>query len=81
MKNKTRQRMQPKLGRIDIDYQKLHDAFFKYQTKPQMSIQGDIYYEGKEFEANFHAKRPGELSDELKSALNMVKIIIFIVLT
>ena len=42
--------MRPKLGKIDIDYQKLHDAFFKWQTKPRMTMHGDLYYEGKEFE-------------------------------
>ena len=29
-----REKVRPKLGKIDIDYQKLHDAFFKWQTKP-----------------------------------------------
>ena len=45
-----RQRVRPKLGKIDIDYQKLHDAFFRYQTKPKMSRHGDIYYEVSLFE-------------------------------
>ena len=45
LKAKMRQRVRPKLGKIDIDYQKLHDAFFRYQTKPKMSRHGDIYYE------------------------------------
>ena len=45
MKTKMRQRVRPKLGKIDIDYQKLHDAFFRYQTKPKMTRHGDIYYE------------------------------------
>ena len=31
--------------------QVLHDAFFKHQTKPNFSGMGDLYYEGKEFEA------------------------------
>lgn len=30
LKAKMRERTRPKLGKIDIDYQKLHDAFFKY---------------------------------------------------
>jgi splicing factor 3B subunit 2 len=30
------------MGKIDIDYQKLHDAFFKYQTKPKMSEFGEL---------------------------------------
>lgn len=29
LKAKMRERSRPKLGKIDIDYQKLHDAFFK----------------------------------------------------
>jgi len=66
-----RQRMQPKLGKIDIDYQVLHDAFFRYQTKPHMSGHGELYYEGKEFEVVTKEKRPGELSDELIRALGM----------
>ncbi len=41
LKQKTRERVQPKMGKIDIDYQKLHDAFFKYQSKPPMSRFGD----------------------------------------
>jgi len=45
-----REKVRPKLGKIDIDYQKLHDAFFKWQTKPKLSSHGDLYYEGKEFE-------------------------------
>ncbi|MED6200287.1 hypothetical protein PIB30_083586 [Stylosanthes scabra] len=42
--------MQPKMGKMDIDYQLLHDAFFKYQTKPKLTSLGDLYHEGKEFE-------------------------------
>lgn len=40
-----REKVRPKMGKIDIDYQKLHDAFFRYQTKPSMGIHGDLYYE------------------------------------
>lgn len=32
-----------KMGKLDIDYQKLHDAFFKYQTKPYCSSHGEMY--------------------------------------
>lgn len=49
-KQKARDRMQPRMGKIDIDYQVLHDAFFKYQTKPKLVGHGDLYYEGKENE-------------------------------
>lgn len=38
--------MNPRLGKIDIDYQVLHDAFFKYQLKSNLTVFGDIYYEG-----------------------------------
>ncbi|XP_050870436.1 uncharacterized protein LOC127073307 isoform X2 [Lathyrus oleraceus] len=50
LKQKQRERMQPKMGKMDIDYQVLHDAFFKYQTKPKLTSFGELYHEGKEFE-------------------------------
>jgi splicing factor 3B subunit 2 len=28
------------MGRMDVDYQVLHDAFFKWQTKPPLSGPG-----------------------------------------
>jgi len=59
------------MGKMDIDYQVLHDAFFKYQTKPKLTIHGDLYYEGKEFEVKLKEKVPGQLSSELKKALGM----------
>uniref|UniRef100_A0A8D9AEZ4 Splicing factor 3B subunit 2 n=1 Tax=Cacopsylla melanoneura TaxID=428564 RepID=A0A8D9AEZ4_9HEMI len=71
LKSKMRERVRPKLGKIDIDYQKLHDAFFKWQTKPKLSIHGDLYYEGKEFETKLKEKKPGDLSAELRTALGM----------
>ena len=42
LKTKTRERLQPKMGKLDIDYQKLHDAFFRWQTKPKMSRHGEM---------------------------------------
>ncbi|KAL4138517.1 hypothetical protein PRIC2_002022 [Phytophthora ramorum] len=72
-KQRARDRMQPKMGRVDIDYQVLHDAFFRFQTKPRLTQLGDLYYEGKEFEVKLKAKVPGQLSDELKAALGMVE--------
>jgi splicing factor 3B subunit 2 len=71
MKQKMRERVRPKMGKIDIDYQKLHDAFFRWQIKPKMTIHGDLYYEGKEFETRLKEKKPGNLSDELRTALGM----------
>ena len=71
LKQKQRERVQGKTGKLDIDYQKLYDAFFKFQTKPELTRYGEVYYEGKEFETNLRHLRPGEISDELKEALNM----------
>jgi splicing factor 3B subunit 2 len=71
LKQKQRERVQGKTGKLDIDYAKLYDAFFKFQTKPELTRYGEIYYEGKEYETNLRHLRPGELSDELKEALNM----------
>ncbi|RNA12569.1 Splicing factor 3B subunit 2 [Brachionus plicatilis] len=71
LKQKMKEKVRPKVGRIDIDYQKLHDAFFKWQTKPKMTIHGDLYYEGKELEAKLKEKKPGNLTDELRVALGM----------
>lgn len=74
MKTKMREKVRPKMGKIDIDYQKLHDAFFRYQTKPRMTLHGDLYYEGKEFETRLKEKKPGDLSDDLRNALGMPAI-------
>ncbi|KAJ5580908.1 hypothetical protein N7450_007209 [Penicillium hetheringtonii] len=71
LKQKQRERVQPKMGKLDIDYQKLYEAFFRFQTKPELTRYGEIYYEGKEYETNLKHLHPGELSDELKEALNM----------
>jgi hypothetical protein len=49
-KQKARDKMQVKMGRMDIDYQVLHDAFFRHQTKPPLTGHGNLYYEGKELE-------------------------------
>jgi len=71
LKQKQRDRMQPKMGRMDIDYQKLHDAFFKFQVKPPLSRFGEVYFEGKELEAKTMNFKPGIMSEELKEALGM----------
>lgn len=71
LKQRQRERVAPKMGKLDIDYQKLYEAFFRRQTKPQLTRYGEVYYEGKEYETNLRHLRPGELSDELKEALNM----------
>ncbi|GLC45024.1 hypothetical protein PLESTB_001460500 [Pleodorina starrii] len=71
MKQKQRERMAPKMGRMDIDYQVLHDAFFKHQKPPPLTGVGELYYEGKEFEARITHCRPGDLSEALQGALGM----------
>ncbi|KAF2878325.1 splicing factor 3b [Massariosphaeria phaeospora] len=71
LKQKQRERVQGKMGKLDIDYSKLYDAFFRRQTKPEMTGYGEVYYEGKEYETNVVHLRPGELSDDLKEALAM----------
>ena len=42
LKAKTRKMVQPKMGKVDIDYQKLHDVFFKFQTKTPVTGLGEI---------------------------------------
>lgn len=71
LKGKLREKTRPKMGKIDIDYQKLHDAFFRWQTKPKMTLHGDLYFEGKEFETTKIDRKPGDLSEELRVALGM----------
>lgn len=71
MRQKQRERVQGKLGKLDIDYAKLYDAFFRRQTKPELTKYGEVYYEGKEFETNLVNLKPGELSEELREALGM----------
>lgn len=71
LKQRSRERVQPKMGKLDIDYQKLYEAFFRHQTKPTLTRFGEVYYEGKEYETSLKHLKPGELSDELKDALGM----------
>lgn len=72
MKSKARSNMSGKTGVMDIDYQVLYNAFFKYQKKPKnLTIHGDIYWEMKEYEVQMKDKKPGVLSEELKTALGM----------
>merc|ERR1711962_144482 len=56
---------------MDVDYQTLYDAFFKYAKKPEMSKFGPLYYEGKEQEMRYAKYKPGIMSDKLKYALGL----------
>ena len=49
---------------MDIDYQVLHDAFFKHQMKPSLTIHGDVYYENKENEMKMKIYKPGRISKD-----------------
>jgi len=44
-KQKARAASRPKMSKMDIDYQVLHDAFFRFQTKPKLTSHGELYYE------------------------------------
>lgn len=83
-KQKNRSRVAPKMGAMDVDYRTLHDAFFKYQTKPANLTQfGDLYFEGKELQVDLHKhnQRGGlrgnnghhQLSEKLRAALGMTQ--------
>jgi len=67
----ARDRVAPKMGVMDIDFQVLHDAFFKYQTKPTLKAHGEIYYEGMEHQLDTGKFKPGALSSALRKALGM----------
>ncbi|KAM0328474.1 hypothetical protein ACHAQA_004881 [Verticillium albo-atrum] len=71
LKQKQRERVAPKMGKLDIDYQRLYDAFFRFQTKPELTRFGEVYYEGKESEVDFQHFRPGDLSEASKEALGI----------
>ncbi|KAK9778968.1 putative PSP proline-rich domain-containing protein [Seiridium cardinale] len=71
LKQKQRERVSGKLGKLDIDYQKLYDAFFRFQEKPTLTRFGEVYYEGKEYETDLRHLRPGEMSDTLKESLSI----------
>ena len=74
-KQKQREKIRPRMGKVSLDLQELHDAFFIHQTKPEnMSIHGDIYYEGKEYEINKSKFKPGHISAQLREALDMAPL-------
>ncbi|CAN6620772.1 cold sensitive U2 snRNA suppressor 1 [Trichomonascus vanleenenianus] len=75
LRQKARERVQPKMGTLDLDYGKLRDAFFKFQEKPRLYAYGEVYYEGKQYENDFSMYRPGEenMTLELREALGVPK--------
>ncbi|KAH3662277.1 hypothetical protein OGAPHI_005526 [Ogataea philodendri] len=77
LKQRMRERVQPRMGQLDIDFNKLYDAFFKNQTKPDMLRFGEVYFEGLEsiellgpFKVGKY--RPGVMTPRLREALGMV---------
>ncbi|KAJ2023443.1 hypothetical protein H4S03_009321, partial [Coemansia sp. S3946] len=70
-KSTARERTRPKMNKLTLDYQRLHDAFFRFQTPPKnMTGHGDLFYEGKESDVVYNFT-PGTLSDALKNALSI----------
>ncbi len=55
----------------NIFYERYEQQLSIFQTKPRMTLHGDLYYEGKEFEIRLKEKKPGDLSDDLRTALGM----------
>ncbi|PVZ97809.1 hypothetical protein BB558_006236 [Smittium angustum] len=71
-KTRQREKVQPRMNKLVIDYQRLHDAFFRFQTPPEnLTRYGEVFYEGKEFETQHLDFQPGFLSQELKEALGI----------
>lgn len=75
LKKLQRDRVQPKMNKLDIDYQRLYDAFFKHQTKPRLLAFGELYSEGRE-KTDQHRQavaevKPGRISKELRAAIGM----------
>lgn len=74
LKQRQRERMRAKLGRgVELDERRLHDAFFKFQTRPRMTGLGDVYYELRELEVDCRWFKAGVISDELRAALGMTE--------
>lgn len=77
LKQRMRERVQPKSGQLDIDYNKLYDAFFKYQQKPPLLKFGELYTETTNtddiiLKDQISRIKIGSLSKKLKFALGMI---------
>lgn len=78
LKQQMRERVQPKSGQLDIDYDRLYDAFFKYQKKPLLLKYGHLYTENTNnndllLTERLSRLKVGTLSLKLKVALGMSK--------
>lgn len=72
LKQKQREKMRAKTGKgVEIEDIVMHDAFFKFQTKPRLTSHGDLYYELRELEVDNTGFKPGVISSALRAALGM----------
>ncbi|KAI8872649.1 DUF382-domain-containing protein [Ramicandelaber brevisporus] len=76
LRSRMREHVMPKLGRMNLDYEKLRAAFYKHQRPPEELLKpGDLYYEGRELDTRLKWRRqfcPGvRLSAELNEALGL----------
>jgi splicing factor 3B subunit 2 len=71
LRQKMREKVRPKLGRVAVDYEILYDAFFKHQEPPPLSNHGELYYEGREHEKDRSHMRPGVISARLREAIGL----------
>lgn len=75
LRQQQREKIQPKMGRLDMDYEKLYEAFYKFQTKPRVLPYGELFEEGKHSNDELVTKaakiKPGIISLEMRLALGM----------
>ncbi|KAL3231018.1 hypothetical protein RNJ44_00657 [Nakaseomyces bracarensis] len=80
LKEKARATVRPKLGKLDLDYKRLYDTFFKLGAnwKPTVLLPfGDMYYENRNLSGEAKWRKmmqeriPGRLSEELRNALGL----------
>ncbi|KAI8060850.1 hypothetical protein BC940DRAFT_245952 [Gongronella butleri] len=70
-KARTRAQRRGKLSTLALDYDDMHDAFFKHQTKSKLTRHGELFYENKGFHDAMQQLKPGSLSPDLREALGM----------
>jgi len=71
LKKTMRERARPKMNKMDISYETLYNAFFVHAYKPKLTVHGEMYYEGREYDLVTKQFRPGVLSPALRAALGM----------
>lgn len=75
LRQQQREKVQPKMGKLDMDYEKLYQAFSKFQIKPRVFPYGELFEEGKHSNDELVTKaakiKPGIISLEMRLALSM----------